>query len=98
MTFENAKEWLRRNGTEVKQLADRGHNLAQMIVIFYIECYERQKLTDRQPFERAKASLLAALEDFIRQDLTIHSRTELKAKYGYKDDEKPAPATSILQH
>jgi hypothetical protein len=92
MTFENAKEWLRRNGVEVRRLADRGHNLAQRIVMAYLDCFESQKLTNRAPFERDKLTLIAALDDFIRQDLMINARAELTAKFGYKEDKPLTPA------
>lgn len=89
MNFVDARDWLRRHGGEIRQLAERGHLGAQRIILRYTECHRCSKLADRQPFDKAAASLIAILEDFIRQDLIISARAELRAKFGYKDDEKP---------
>jgi hypothetical protein len=97
VNFIDSRDWLRRHGGEIRQLADRGHHQAQQIILLYTECYRCSKLADRQPFDQAAASLRAIMEDFIRQDLIISARAELRAKFGYKDDEKP-PAPGLIIH
>lgn len=98
MNFVDSRDWLRRHGGEIRQLADRGHGQAQRIILLYTECYRCSKLADRQPFDKAAASLIAILEDFVRQDLIISARAELRAKFGYKDDATKPPAPGLIIH
>jgi hypothetical protein len=95
VNFLDARDWLRRHGGEIRQLAERGHFAAQRIIMLYSDCYHCSKLADRRPFDKASASLIAILEDFIRQELMITARAELRSKFGYQDAEPPAG--SLLQ-
>jgi hypothetical protein len=92
MTLQNARDWLRKHGGEVRLLADRGHVQAQAVIAAHLACWEANKLIDRKAFEAAAANLIAVLHDFIIEHLTIHSRRELEQKF------EVDPATGLILH
>lgn len=80
LPWDELRKLLRKEGPNIKILADRGDKFAQRVYRVYCEACVL-------PIDHPKnKELREAIDDYMNRDLRQHERTELEGKYGHRVD------------
>jgi hypothetical protein len=80
LPWEELRKLLRKEGPNIRLLADRGDKFAKKVYDVYLEAC-------RLPIEHPKnLELRIAIDDYMNRDLRQHERTELEGKFGHRVD------------
>lgn len=87
MTLENAIDWIRMHGGEIRALADQREALALKVMATYMVCRQHEHSHDRKFYSQAVGNLIGYLNEYIARDLNLDTRAELRDKYGHHADD-----------
>lgn len=88
--WEEVRKLLRVVAPEIGKLAARGDVFAKKVFDRYVYAY------DHPSDKKANHELRVALDDYLKRDLMLVERLDLKAKFGHLDATEKDPGARIF--